>query len=156
MTGKQARSLLSCVGLCLFVGFLGSLFVPGEWYENLNKSSLTPPNIVFPIVWNMLFVLMGLAAWRVWASEDIGLKKIAITIFLFQLILNVCWSYLCFGIQRPDLALLDIIVLWVFILITLVLFYRADRIAGFLFLPYCLWVSFAIHLNYSIYQLNNF
>ncbi len=156
MTSKQTLSLFFWVGLCLFVGFLGSFFVPGEWYANLDKSSLTPPNIVFPIVWNILFVLMGLAAWRVWSSDDKGLKKLAIAVFVFQLILNVFWSYLFFGIQRPDLALFEIIVLWVFIFLTFVLFYKSDRVAGFLFLPYFLWVSFAIHLNYSIVQLNNF
>lgn len=152
---KNSIGILFWVGFCLFAGLVGSQFEPGEWYESLNKSSLTPPNIVFPIVWNILFVLMGISVWLVWKSKLGKSKIIAITIFITQLIFNIFWSYLFFGINRPDLALIEIITLWLLILITFIIFYRVSRLSGVLITPYLLWVTFAIYLNYSIVSLNN-
>ena len=152
---KSWTSLLLWVALCLLVGFAGSFFNPGEWYAGLQKSSLTPPNIVFPIVWNILFVLMGFAAWRIWSKRDQGVI-FALVFFFLQLGLNIFWSYLFFGIHRPDLALIEIVFLWFVILITLLVFFKIDSLAGALLLPYLAWVSFAIHLNYAFVQLNNF
>ena len=147
-------SKIAWIALCLITGFIGSLFSPGEWYQSLEKSSLTPPNIVFPIVWNILFILMGVAAWRVWERRSQG-ASFALLLFIIQLGLNMLWSYLFFGLQRPGLALIDIIVLWAAILATTISFFKIDKIAGILLLPYIGWVSFAIYLNYSIYHLNN-
>lgn len=146
-------SLITWVALCLTVGLVGSFFSPGEWYQNMQKPSLTPPNIVFPIVWNILFVLMGIAAWRVSGREQ-GVS-FALGLFVAQLGLNILWSYLFFGIHRPDLALIEIIILWLAILGTSNAFFKIDKIAGILILPYLAWVSFAIYLNYSFIQLNN-
>ena len=141
------------IALCLFAGFIGSLFSPGEWYQSLEKSSLTPPNIVFPIVWNILFILMGIAVWRVWERRSQG-ANYALLLFIIQLGLNMLWSYLFFGLQRPELALIEIIILWAAILATTIAFFKIEKIAGILLLPYLGWVSFAIYLNYSIYHLN--
>ncbi|MEJ2116339.1 MAG: tryptophan-rich sensory protein [Gammaproteobacteria bacterium] len=104
-------SLIVWIALCLSAGFIGALFSPGEWYQSLEKSSLTPLDIAFPIVWNILFILMGVAAWRVWLrrSQD---TFFALLLFIIQLGLNMLWSYLFFGLQRPGLALIEIIVLW--------------------------------------------
>ncbi len=146
-------SLIFWVALCLFAGFVGSLFSPGEWYQSLQKSSLTPPNIVFPIVWNILFILMGIAAWRIWNVQS-QVKNIALLLFIIQLGFNAFWSYLFFGLQRPGLALVEILILWGLILTTVLVFFRIDKIAGVLLVPYLAWVSFAIYLNYAIYQLN--
>ena len=146
-------SLIAWIALCLIAGFIGSLFSPGEWYQSLEKSSLTPPNIVFPIVWNILFILMGVAAWRIWERHSQGIN-FALLLFIIQLGLNMLWSYLFFGLQRPDLALIEIIVLWAAIFATTIAFFKIDKIAGILLLPYIGWVSFAIYLNYSIYHLN--
>ena len=146
-------SLVLCIALCLFAGFIGSLFSPGEWYQSLEKSSLTPPNIVFPIVWNILFILMGIAVWRVWERRSQG-ANYALLLFIIQLGLNMLWSYLFFGLQRPELALIEIIILWAAILATTIAFFKIEKIAGILLLPYLGWVSFAIYLNYSIYHLN--
>lgn len=148
-------SLILWVGLCLLVGFTGSFFTPGEWYQSLEKSSLTPPNIVFPVVWNILFILMGIAAWCIWGKREQGVS-FALFLFIVQLLLNILWSYLFFGIHRPDLALIEIIILWIVILFTVIAFFKADKVAGVLMLPYLAWVSFAIYLNYSFVQLNNF
>lgn len=154
MNGKWI-SLLFWIGLCLLVGFVGSVFNPGDWYQTMQKSPLTPPNIVFPIVWNILFVLMAIAAWRVWSLREKAISC-AILFFIVQLVLNAYWSYLFFGIHRPDLALMEIVILWLVILITTILFIKVDSLAGILLLPYLCWVSFAIYLNYSFVQLNNF
>ncbi len=146
-------SLIAWIALCLCAGFIGSLFSPGDWYQALEKSSLTPPNIVFPIVWNILFLLMGLAAWRIWERHSQG-KNLALLLFIIQLALNILWSFLFFGLQRPDIALIEIVVLWAAILATMIAFFKIDKLAGVLLLPYIGWVSFAIYLNYSIYNLN--
>lgn len=148
-------ALIGWVALCLVAGFVGSIFNPGEWYVGMQKSSLTPPNYVFPIVWNILFILMGIAAWRVWGRRAKG-TGFALALFLVHLIFNILWSYLFFGIQRPDLALIEIVMLWTVILLTIVAFLKVDKLAGMLMLPYIAWVSFAIYLNYSFVQLNNF
>ena len=148
-------SLFIWIAICLAAGFVGSLFNPGDWYAGMQKSSLTPPNYVFPIVWNILFILMGIAVWRVWGKREKGVA-FALALFLVHLIFNMLWSYLFFGIQRPDLALLEIVFLWVIILLTIVAFFKVDKLAGMLMLPYIVWVSFAIYLNYSFVQLNNF
>ena len=145
--------LVFWVGLCLLAGFIGSFFGPGEWYLSLRKSSLTPPNIVFPIVWNILFVLMGIAAWRI-SEKQQKIISFALTLFLIQLIFNILWSYLFFGMRRPDLALVEILVLWIFILSATIVFYKIDKMAGTLLMPYLVWVGFACYLNYSIYSLN--
>ncbi|MEM7400654.1 MAG: TspO/MBR family protein [Pseudomonadota bacterium] len=152
---KNWVSLLFWIALCLLIGFAGSFFNPGEWYAEMEKPALTPPNIIFPIVWNVLFILMGFAAWRVWCKRNQGVL-LALGLFFIQLGLNILWSYLFFGIHRPELALIEIIFLWFAILITSLVFYKIDHLAGFLLLPYLVWVSFASYLNYAFVQLNNF
>ena len=138
---------------CLSAGYIGSQFSPGEWYQSLQKSPLTPPNIVFPIVWNILFILMGLSVWRIRLRRSHE-TIFALLLFIIQLGFNILWSYLFFGLQRPELALIEILILWALILTTVFIFYRIDKMAGVLLLPYLGWVSFAIYLNYSIYHLN--
>ncbi len=148
-------SLACWVGICLMTGFVGSLFTTGEWYDEMQKSALTPPNYVFPIVWSVLFVLMGIAAWRVWGKRKKGVG-FALSLFLVHLIFNVLWSYLFFGIQRPDLALVEVVILWIVILLTIIAFFKVDRLAGLIMLPYLAWVSLAIYLNYTFVELNQF
>ena len=96
---------------------------------------------------------MGIAVWRVWERRSQG-AHYALLLFIIQLGLNMLWSYLFFGLQRPELALIEIIILWAAILATTIAFFKIEKIAGILLLPYLGWVSFAIYLNYSIYHLN--
>lgn len=133
-------------------GFIGSRFPTGEWYAGLEKPPWNPPGWVFGPVWTLLYILMGIAAWMVWKGQGFS---IPIYIFLFQLALNALWSYLFFGINRPDLAFIEIAVLWVFILFTMVLFWKVRTAAGVLFIPYLLWVSFASVLNFTLWKLNS-
>ncbi|MFK7795359.1 MAG: TspO/MBR family protein [Gammaproteobacteria bacterium] len=146
-------NLIFWIALCMLAGFIGSLFSPGEWYQSLQKPLLNPPNIIFPIVWNILFVLMGIAAWRIGEKQRKTIS-LALALFIIQLCFNALWSYLFFGMQSPGLALIEILFLWILILVTTFIFYRIEKIAGILLIPYLGWVSFAIYLNYSIYYLN--
>ena len=133
---------------------VGSRFMPGEWYASLAKPSWTPPSGVFAPVWSLLYLLMGLAAWLVWRREGLRGAAPALSVYLIQLCLNALWSYLFFGLHRPDLAFLDILLLWTAILATMILFLRRSRLAGLFLLPYLLWVSFASFLNFAVWQLN--
>ena len=134
-------------------GWATSLSV-GDWYPTLTRPPLTPPDAVFGPVWSVLFGLMGLAAWHVWRRTGLLGAPVAMGLFLAQLALNLGWSVLFFGIQRPDLALVEILILWPVILATLIAFWRIDRIAGALLVPYLLWVAFAIYLNAGFVYLN--
>ncbi|MFO7807373.1 MAG: TspO/MBR family protein [Candidatus Moraniibacteriota bacterium] len=155
---KNFLKLVIAVGVSLAAGFIGSFFTVSSvenWYVFLNKPVLNPPSWLFGPVWTLLYVLMGIAAFLVW-KKDWRRKevKIALTLFAVQLILNSAWSIIFFGLQNPFAALLEIILLWVFILVTAILFYRISRPASYLFVPYIAWVSFAIYLNWSIWALN--
>ena len=145
-------ALAISVVLVAAVAFFGSRFVPGPWYEALNKPSWTPPNGLFGPVWTVLYALMALAAWKVW----IAVRRIdaALIVYGLQLVLNALWSYLFFGLHRIDWALADIIALWLAIVLTVVLFWRRDRLAGMVMLPYLLWVAYAAALNFTVWRLN--
>lgn len=151
---------ISIVGLIIWIlvtlaaGFVGSRFMPGEWYEALNKPSWNPPNSVFGPVWTALYILMGVAAWLVWRKVGFSGARFVLTLFIIQLVLNSLWSYLFFGIHRPELAFIDILVLWISILGITIGFWRISMLAGIILLPYLIWVSFASVLNFQLWRLN--
>lgn len=156
-TAKSALVLACCVFLCLAVGGLGSMLTtPGlePWYAGLQKPGFNPPNWIFAPVWSALFVLMAYALWRIWSIGPHPLQLRAYQMFAVQLALNLSWSGAFFFLQNPGLGLFVIICLLTAILITLVLFFKLDRLAGMLFVPYVLWVGFATLLNLSIFLLN--
>ena len=134
--------------------WIGSRFQPGEWYGSLIKPALTPPAWIFGPVWTLLYTMMAMAAWLVWRRHGLADAIGPLGLFLGQLALNALWSYLFFGLQRPGLAFIDIVALWVAILATLIAFWRFHPPAGLLLLPYLLWVSFAIYLNFQFWRLN--
>ena len=143
-----------CVMICFIPGIFGSYFSPGEWYVNLTKPALTPPGWLFPIVWTALYLMMGGAMFLVLISAQKQRLLPAITVFILQLVLNGLWSWLFFGLHRPDLALIEISLLWFLILISMILFWRIRPLAGWLLLPYLLWVGFAAWLNFWLWRLN--
>jgi benzodiazapine receptor len=147
------------IAVCQLAGFVGSVFTRisvGTWYAALKKPSFTPPNWVFSPVWITLFVLMGIAAFLVWNKGLSDQKvKIALGIFAVQLILNVLWSVMFFGLRSPLAGLIEIAVLWAAILVTILYFFKVSNTAGILLIPYFLWVSFAAVLNASIWRLNS-
>ena len=132
---------------------------PGEWYAHLDKPPWTPPDWLFGPVWTLLYFMIAVAGWLAWdagrgdgvtAREDV----LPLAVFLLQLVLNGLWSFLFFGMQRPGYAFADIVLLFVAILATIVLFFPLHPVAGWLLVPYLLWVAFAAGLNYSVWQRN--
>ena len=150
--------LIVCLAVTFSAAFIGSLFtreaVP-DWYANLNKPSFTPPNWLFGPVWTALYLLMALSAFIVWQK---GLAnsavRIALTIYLIQLILNALWSVIFFGLKMPWLSFIEILLLWTAIGLTILAFARVSITAAVLLVPYILWVSFAAVLNFAIWLLN--
>jgi len=150
----------STVGLVLWIlaalaaGWIGSRFMPGEWYASLAKPSWNPPNTVFAPVWTVLYVLMGISAWLVWRETGFAGAKVPLALFIIQLALNALWSYLFFGAHLPMLAFIDIVTLWVVILVTMLCFWKINALAGGLLIPYLAWVLFASALNFQLWRLN--
>ena len=147
-----------CIFLCLSAGGIGSAFTASAiptWYATLVKPSFSPPNWVFAPAWTFLYILMGLAAAMVWQK---GLQdpkvRAALIVFLVQLILNMVWSVLFFGLRSPLYGLVDILFLWVMILVTIAQFSKVSTLAATLLIPYIFWVTFACGLNFGIFLLN--
>ena len=128
--------------------------MPGDWYAQLNKPSWNPPGWVFGPVWTLLYVMMSVAAWRVWKQGGFTSQRRPLSLFLLQLALNAAWTPLFFGLRQPGIAFAEIVVLWLAILGTIVAFRQTDKIAAALLLPYLAWVSFASVLNFTLWQLN--
>lgn len=125
-----------------------------SFYGQLVQPAWAPSPSVFGPVWTVLYALMAIAAWLVWRSGGFSAHRQALTLFLVQLAFNALWSWLFFAWKLGGVALADILVLWIFIILTLVSFWRVRPLAGVLLIPYLLWVSFAFALNFSLWQLN--
>jgi tryptophan-rich sensory protein len=139
-------------------GIIGSIFTAPNiptWYAALNKPSFTPPGGLIGSVWTVLYILMGIAAYLI-AIKGIGQPavKAALGLFLSQLILNAFWSSIFFGWHQPLWALVEIVLLWLLILLTIIKFFSLSPAAGLLLLPYILWVSFASFLNLTLWLMN--
>ncbi len=151
---KLIISILICQG----AGAIGSLFTSpaiSAWYTTIQKPSFNPPNWIFAPVWILLFLLMGISLYLIWSKGFYNKEtKIAIFIFFVQLILNILWSIIFFALQSPLYAFIEIIILWFMILLTIITFYRVSKITVYLLLPYIIWVSFALVLNFSILIIN--
>ncbi len=150
--------LVLSIIICQLAGFIGSLFTTPAipmWYAILNKPSFTPPNSIFAPVWTTLFFLMGISLFLIWRmQEPKRYIRIAIIFFFIQLALNILWSFLFFGLKSPFAGLIEIIILWIAIFLTIVSFYGISKAAALLLVPYILWVSFAIVLNFYLWRLN--
>ncbi len=141
--------------VCFGAAWLGSRFTRPAlfpWYASLAKPAWTPPNWLFAPAWTILFVLMALAGWLVWRQT--GFLSIPIGLFALQLLLNVAWSGLFFGLKSPAAGMLEIVFLWLAILATTIVFWRINRTAGWLFVPYLAWVAYAASLNFAIWRMN--
>ncbi len=150
-------SIIGAVGwlvLTFGTAAVGSRFLPDEWYRKLNRPSWNPPNSIFAPVWTTLYLLMAAAAWLVWRRYGISAALLPLSLFVVQLLLNAAWSWLFFGRHQIHSALVEMVALWIFILATLISFWRLDMLAGMLLLPYLAWVSFAMVLNWAIWQKN--
>lgn len=149
--------IVIAVLFCILLGG-GSGFVGGsplsDWYQNLNKPVFQPPSWVFGPAWTFLYTLMGISIALIWNMEPSPARKKAITLFFIQFIVNLIWTPIFFGVQNPTLALIVIIIMWIFILLTIKDFLKLKKTAGYLLIPYLVWVSFATVLNASIVYLN--
>lgn len=151
---RSLAALALSLTLCLGVSALGGAITAGPvktWYPTIAKPAITPPDIVFPIVWPLLFIMMAVAAWLVWRRSG---WTAALALFGLQLGLNLGWSALFFGAQQIGLALIEIAILWLAIAATTRSFARHDRRAAILLLPYLTWVTYAALLNALIWQMN--
>ena len=134
----------------------GILFGPDDWYGTLLKPTWNPPSWVFGPVWTALYVSMAVALWLVRREPDVDepVLRHALALFVIQFLLNLAWTPLFFGLHTPGFAFLDICLLWITLLSTMLTFGRVRALAGYLLLPYLLWVSFALVLNGTIWLMN--
>ncbi len=146
--------LIGWMAVTFAVAYFGSQFEPGQWYAGLAKPAWTPPSAVFPPVWTFLYASMAFAAWLVWRRYGFHGAGGALGFYTVQLALNGAWSWLFFGRHEILFALIDIAALLLMITITMVLFRRRVPLAGWLFVPYFIWVAYATALNFAIWRLN--
>lgn len=150
------KPLIICLVIPLAVGGLSALLTRDgmEAFQRLNQPPLSPPGWLFPVVWTILFLLMGIASYLVFTSKESRDVNTALLVYGIQLVVNFFWSIFFFNFGAYLFSFFWLILLWVLILAVLLLFGRISKAAGYLMLPYLLWVSFAGYLNLAIYLIN--
>lgn len=150
----QWKTLFICIAIPLAVGGLSAFFTRDsmEAFASINKPALSPPAWLFPVVWTILYTLMGIASYLVVTAPKSD--NLALLVYGLQLFFNFMWSIIFFNLGLYLPAFLWLVLLWILILITTLLFYSISKPAGYLMLPYLAWVTFAGYLNYAIYLLN--
>ena len=157
MTRRDGFGLAGFLLLCFAVSALGGAITAtsvSTWYQTLEKSVLSPPDWVFAPVWTTLYLFMAIAGWRIWSQTASRARSQALAVFGLQLTLNLLWSFLFFGLQQIGWSLAEIVILLLAIIVTTVQFWRLDRLAGILFVPYAVWVSYATVLTTTLWLLN--
>ncbi len=153
----SAVALAAFLAATFLVAGVSSVFtvtaIP-TWYAALAKPSFNPPNQVFGPVWTLLYALMAIAAWLVWKQPDSKLRRAGLIWFGIQLALNFLWSFVFFRYHQLGLAMVEIAFLWLAVAGTTAIFFRTSKAAGWMFVPYLAWVSFASVLNFAIWRLN--
>ena len=144
--------LIISIVVVFIVAAIGGLFTSRntgtEWYQSI-KPSITPPNWVFPIVWNFLFLLIAISLYVAWTSASTSQQRtLIIIVFAINFILNILWSAIYFGMQNPSAAFVEIIFLWLSILAMIIVLWGINKVSSYLLIPYLLWVGFASVLNY--------
>lgn len=149
--------LIFAILISQLAGIIGSLFTitsTNSWYTTIIKPSFNPPNWIFGPVWTLLYLLMGTSLYLILTTKKSKNRKIGLYLFFTQLVLNTLWSILFFGLHSPLAAFIEIILLWISILLTIKYFYKVNKKASYLLIPYILWVTFAAILNLSIVIIN--
>jgi benzodiazapine receptor len=157
MGSRDGIKLVISIFVCLVAGLIGSIFTISSipvWYTALNKPFFSPPNWLFAPAWTILYILMGIALFYVWKAPKVKKTNEGLMLFGAQLIFNVIWSIVFFGFRSIVGGVLSIVVLLILILMTTAQFYRIDKRAAYLMVPYLLWVCFATMLNIAVYFLN--
>ena len=155
---RELPKIAAAVVVSELAGVIGAVFTTPAiptWYAGLVKPALNPPSWVFAPVWTTLYLLMGVASYLVWRKGwHRASVKVALGVFAGQLLLNILWSLVFFGLHNINAGLVCIAALWMFILATMMAFARVSKPSMWLLVPYLLWVSFASYLNYSLLMLN--
>ena len=153
---KQTLGFLGCLTVSFSAAAIGGLASAsaGTFYKVLNQPEWAPPAWLFAPAWTVLYFLMALSVWIIWRSFGFQRARIALSLFVSQLVLNAIWSWLFFVWHQGALAFYEILVLWGLILGTIKSFWRLNRVAGMLLLPYLAWVTFAAVLAFTLWQLN--
>jgi translocator protein len=146
--------LLGFIAACFLAALTGAMFRPGDWYERLTKPSWRPPNQLFAPVWSVLYLMIAVSGWLIWRETGFVGATLPLAIYALQLVLNAAWTPLFFGLHRIDLGFFDIVLVWLSIVVTIVLFYPIHSVAAMLLLPYLAWVTFAAALNFAVWRLN--
>ncbi|HET9536526.1 MAG TPA: TspO/MBR family protein [Mesorhizobium sp.] len=146
--------LLGFIAACFLAALTGAMFRPGDWYERLTKPSWRPPNQLFAPVWSVLYLMIAVSGWLIWRETGFVGATLPLAIYALQLVLNAAWTPLFFGLHRIDLGFFDIVLVWLSIVATIVLFYPIHSVAAMLLLPYLAWVTFAAALNFAVWRLN--
>ena len=151
MSGSKWKSLLISLAVSLGTGAAAGFVTAGsmEQYEMMYRPPLSPPGWIFPVVWGVLYLLMGIAAWMVSTSENPE-RKHALALYAAQLAVNALWPILYFRLDAPLAALAVLALLWYLVYLTLKAFFRISTPAGICMIPYLLWISFAFYLNLSV------
>lgn len=152
--GRQTFALIGWLALCFAATGTAAFVSIDGWYAALQKPSWNPPAWVFGPAWTVLYISMAVAAWLVWRQGGWKAQGRALGLFLVQWVLNALWTPLFFGLHRPGLAFAEIVILWLAIAATLAAFWRINKVAGALLVPYLAWVTFAAALNFAIWRLN--
>lgn len=156
-TARRYVPLAVSIALVAVVAAVGGAITAKSvptWYAELAKPTWGPPNWLFGPVWTALYLMMAVAAWLVYLKGGLAANKIPLGLYAVQLALNALWTPLFFGLHMPGLAFVEIILLWLAILAAMLLFFRVQKAAGWLMLPYLLWVTFASFLNFAVWRLN--
>jgi benzodiazapine receptor len=153
---QQTLGLIGWLAICFIaaaIGMIASLDA-GNFYNNLQSPSWAPSANVFGPVWSILYALMGISAWLVWRRHSRAVNQPALTLFIVQLLVNATWSWMFFRFHTGLGSFINIVLLWILIVMTIVLFWKRSNTAGALLIPYFLWVTFATFLNYTMWQMN--
>ena len=152
----NVKQLAVSLFISLGVGILASILTADSFtvYNGLTKPPLSPPAWIFPVVWTVLYILMGISAYMVYQSDD-DYKYVALVIYGVQLVFNFLWSIIYFNLANPLFAFVWLVILWVLIVAMIIRFAKVNKTSALLQIPYLLWVTFAGYLNLSLYLLNN-
>lgn len=154
MMDESLTGLIGFAAAAFLAALSGALFKPGAWYETLRKPFWRPPNWLFGPAWAVLYATIAVSGWLVWRKAGFAGAAMPLAVYAVQLLLNAAWSALFFGLRRPDIAFAELVLLWLSILATILVFHPVDAFAAWLLLPYLAWVGFAGCLNLALWRLN--
>ena len=154
---KQWKPYIISAGIALGVGALSGLLsmdAMEDYAQQITKPPLSPPGWLFPVVWTILYTIMGISAARVWLAKDSAARSKGLNLYVTQLIVNFFWSLIFFNAQAFGFAVIWLLLLWALVLLMILQFYKADRLAALLQIPYLIWLTFAAYLSIGVWYLN--